>query len=60
LMHLEQLLAIPVSERPKLRYAKFRNFGHFNEKPPPSIQTIEAGPENSEVQSSNGNELLLD
>jgi len=32
LRHLEQLLAIPVPERLKGRYAKYRGFGHFVEK----------------------------
>ncbi len=32
LKHLEQLLAIPVPEMLKQRYAKFRSFGHFQEK----------------------------
>jgi acetyl-CoA carboxylase carboxyl transferase subunit alpha len=32
LRHLEQLLAMPPADRLKQRYAKFRNFGHFEEK----------------------------
>jgi acetyl-CoA carboxylase carboxyl transferase subunit alpha len=39
LLHLEQLLAIPASERLKLRYAKFRDFGHFMEKQPAAAET---------------------
>jgi len=34
LKHLEQVLAIPVLERLKQRYAKYRSFGHFIEKEP--------------------------
>ena len=34
LKHLEQLQALPVAERLKQRYAKFRAFGHFSEKQP--------------------------
>jgi acetyl-CoA carboxylase carboxyl transferase subunit alpha len=33
LKHLEQLQALPQAERLKQRYAKFRAFGHFTEKP---------------------------
>jgi acetyl-CoA carboxylase carboxyl transferase subunit alpha len=33
LKHLEQVLALPVNERLKKRYAKFRAHGHFVEKP---------------------------
>jgi len=54
LMHLEQLLSISVADRLKLRYAKFRNFGHFTEKPPPPPQNIETGVENSDFRT-NGN-----
>jgi acetyl-CoA carboxylase carboxyl transferase subunit alpha len=32
--HLEQLMALSPTERLKHRYAKFRMFGHFSEKPP--------------------------
>ena len=32
--HLEQLKALPVADRLKQRYAKFRSFGHFTEKQP--------------------------
>jgi acetyl-CoA carboxylase carboxyl transferase subunit alpha len=32
LKHLEEVLALPVAERLKLRYAKFRAHGHFHEK----------------------------
>lgn len=38
LKHLEQLLAMPAAERLKQRYAKFRNFGHFMEKPAPVLE----------------------
>ena len=34
LKHLEQLKALSVDDRLKLRYDKFRAFGHFREKPP--------------------------
>lgn len=34
LKHLEQLLAEPLPEMLKQRYAKFRSFGHFQEKTP--------------------------
>jgi acetyl-CoA carboxylase carboxyl transferase subunit alpha len=33
LKHLEELLALPVADRLKQRYAKFRAYGHFNEQP---------------------------
>jgi acetyl-CoA carboxylase carboxyl transferase subunit alpha len=33
LRHLDELLAVPTRERLKRRYAKFRSFGHFAEKP---------------------------
>jgi acetyl-CoA carboxylase carboxyl transferase subunit alpha len=36
LKHLEELLAMPVDERLKKRYAKFRAFGHFEEKKAPA------------------------
>jgi acetyl-CoA carboxylase carboxyl transferase subunit alpha len=36
LKHLEQVLALPVAERLRLRYAKFRAFGHFHETIEPS------------------------
>lgn len=39
LKHLEQLKALPVADRLKLRYAKFRAFGHFNEKQPAAAET---------------------
>jgi acetyl-CoA carboxylase carboxyl transferase subunit alpha len=35
LKHLEEILALPVAERLKLRYAKFRAHGHFDEKTEP-------------------------
>jgi acetyl-CoA carboxylase carboxyl transferase subunit alpha len=38
LLHLEQLLAIPAPERLKLRYNKFRNFGHFLEQQPAATE----------------------
>jgi acetyl-CoA carboxylase carboxyl transferase subunit alpha len=34
LKHLEQLQALPIADCLKQRYAKFRAFGHFTEKPP--------------------------
>jgi acetyl-CoA carboxylase carboxyl transferase subunit alpha len=36
LRHLEELLAMSPEQRLKQRYAKFRNFGHFMEKPVPA------------------------
>jgi acetyl-CoA carboxylase carboxyl transferase subunit alpha len=36
LKHLEEILAIPVPQRLKLRYEKFRAHGHFTEKVEPS------------------------
>ena len=45
LKNLERLLAIPVPDRLKQRYTKFRNFGHFNEKPDEAIaEKTEAKP----------------
>ncbi len=32
LKHLEEVLALPVAERLKTRYAKFRAHGHFTEE----------------------------
>ena len=32
LKHLEEILALPIAERLKLRYEKFRSHGHFTEK----------------------------
>ena len=45
LKHLEELQAIPVPEMLKQRYAKFRNFGHFNENKvvPPEKQNGQKG-----------------
>jgi acetyl-CoA carboxylase carboxyl transferase subunit alpha len=54
LMHLEQLLALPVPERLRLRYAKFRNFGHFVERPP-TTPSAQAAPDNHQQGSGNGN-----
>jgi len=42
LKHLEQLLALPAADRLKLRYAKFRAFGHFCEKQPVAVDKVEA------------------
>ncbi len=39
--HLEELLALPVPQRLKLRYEKYRAFGHFMEKPTPPAPTSE-------------------
>jgi len=48
LKNLEQLLAIPTPDRLKQRYAKFRNFGHFNEKPEEALaEKIEAQPQSN-------------
>jgi acetyl-CoA carboxylase carboxyl transferase subunit alpha len=38
LKHLEQLLALTAADRLKQRYAKFRAFGHFNEKRPSAVE----------------------
>ena len=56
LLHLEQLLALPVAERLKQRYQKFRNFGHFNEKAPSEAGKDEAVAPNKSVgaRMSNG------
>ena len=35
LKHLEEILALPVAERLKKRYEKFRAHGHFHEKTEP-------------------------
>src|SRR3974390_486376 len=42
LKHLEEVLKLPVADRLKVRYAKFRNFGHFVEKPPTPGTPVEA------------------
>jgi acetyl-CoA carboxylase carboxyl transferase subunit alpha len=42
LKHLGQVLALPVADRLKQRYAKFRAFGHFSEKPPVVPETTGA------------------
>jgi acetyl-CoA carboxylase carboxyl transferase subunit alpha len=44
LKHLEQLLALPVPERLKQRYAKFRSFGHFTEKQPAASEPAVPAP----------------
>jgi acetyl-CoA carboxylase carboxyl transferase subunit alpha len=41
LMHLDQLLATSIEDRLKLRYAKFRNFGHFVEKQPSPLENAQ-------------------
>jgi acetyl-CoA carboxylase carboxyl transferase subunit alpha len=40
LKHLEHLQALPPADRLKQRYAKFRNFGHFLEKPPAAVESL--------------------
>ncbi len=42
LKHLDQLLQLPAADRLKQRYAKFRAYGHFNEKPPSEVEKQEA------------------
>ena len=42
LKQLEQLKALPPSDRLKLRYAKFRAFGHFTEKQAPVAEKLGA------------------
>src|SRR5512134_2262462 len=42
LKNLEALLALPPAERLKLRYAKFRKFGHYLEKKPAPAEKAEA------------------
>jgi acetyl-CoA carboxylase carboxyl transferase subunit alpha len=44
LRHLEQILALPVADRLKKRYEKFRAFGHFLEKPADSGEMKPAKP----------------
>jgi len=44
LKHLEQILALPVAERLKKRYEKFRAHGHFIEK---AVDTAEMKPANT-------------
>jgi acetyl-CoA carboxylase carboxyl transferase subunit alpha len=41
LKHLEQVLALPPTERLKNRYAKFRGFGHFHQKQAPAADKME-------------------
>ena len=38
LKHLEELLKMSAAERLQKRYAKFRAFGHFSEKPPAATE----------------------
>src|SRR5689334_3831832 len=38
LKHLNELLALPVAERLKRRYEKFRAYGHFQEKKPAAVE----------------------
>ena len=40
LKHLEEILALPVAERLKRRYGKFRAHGHFHEKVEPAANGI--------------------
>jgi acetyl-CoA carboxylase carboxyl transferase subunit alpha len=44
LKHLEQVMKLPVSERLKKRYEKFRSYGHFLETPPPAEPSAEKKP----------------
>jgi acetyl-CoA carboxylase carboxyl transferase subunit alpha len=44
LRNLDLLLALPLEERLKLRYQKFRNFGHFIEKTPVASDKAAAPP----------------
>ncbi len=45
LTNLEQLRALTPEERLKQRYAKFRSFGHFLEKPSAPAETVAVGAE---------------
>lgn len=38
--HLEEVLALPVPERLRLRYQKFRSFGHFIERVPGPAEAV--------------------
>jgi acetyl-CoA carboxylase carboxyl transferase subunit alpha len=42
LKHLNELLALPVAERLKKRYEKYRAHGHFLEKVPPPAEPAES------------------
>jgi acetyl-CoA carboxylase carboxyl transferase subunit alpha len=37
LKHLKELVALPTPDRLRLRYAKYRGYGHFLEKPQPAV-----------------------
>jgi acetyl-CoA carboxylase carboxyl transferase subunit alpha len=49
LKHLEQLLKLSTADRLKLRYEKFRAFGHFEEKQPAVAGVIDAAATNSKL-----------
>ncbi len=42
--HLEALQTIPAGERLRQRYAKYRAYGHFIEKPPQSVEPAPTAP----------------
>ena len=42
LRHLAELLKVPAADRLKARYQKYRAFGHFLEKLPAPVETVEA------------------
>jgi acetyl-CoA carboxylase carboxyl transferase subunit alpha len=52
--HLEELLALPRPQRLKLRYAKFRSFGHYFEKQPAQAvgDTAEGAPPRAQAQTA--------
>jgi acetyl-CoA carboxylase carboxyl transferase subunit alpha len=41
LKHLGELLKMPVADRSKKRYEKYRAYGHFIEKPAPPVESVE-------------------
>src|SRR6266404_4410550 len=55
LIHLEQLLALSVPDRLKMRYEKFRGFGQFMEKPPIANEKPESDAARTDSGTSNGN-----
>ena len=54
LKNLEQLQALPAADLLKQRYAKFRSFGHFLEKPAVSADAAQPIPEQASVSAEKG------
>ena len=49
LRHLESLVKLPAADRLKQRYAKFRAYGHFAEKQPPTAAKVDVKAETESI-----------